>query len=79
MSDRIQEMSAEEFLIYLGILIFTEDEIAYWIRGHQREAIQHQLELAQTLSRIYGGAITGIVRTAIRELHNLPPVPGDPV
>jgi hypothetical protein len=70
-------MDPPEFITLLGVRIFTDDEIAHWLRTHPYLSAKEKLEFMQTLQKIKTPPITGIIRTAIRELDGLPPVPGD--
>lgn len=80
MADAIEAMSHEVFITYLAIpMMFTDDEIATKIRSYYANApSQDRLELARVLAALKGpGGITGPIRSAVREINGLPPLPGD--
>lgn len=78
MSDPITSMSPDVFTTLLSARIFTDEEIAAWIRSNPLTGKQ-KVELLQAIVTLKGGSVTGIVRTALREMEGLPPVPGDAV
>lgn len=79
MSDPITSMSPDVFTTLLSARIFTDEEIAAWIRSNPLTGKQ-KVELLQAIVTLKGGGpVTGIVRTALREMEGLPPVPGDAV
>jgi hypothetical protein len=71
-------LRADVFIIGLSSGIFTDEEIASWIRGNSIGGGQ-KVQLLEAISKLKGGAITGIIRTALREREGLPPVPDDAV
>lgn len=80
MADAIDKMSHGVFVTYLTIPgMFTDAEIAVKIRSYYPNATpKERLELAQALQALKGpGGVTGPIRSAIRFVHNLPPVQGD--
>lgn len=80
MSDAIDQMSHEEFIIYLAIPgVFTDEEIAGKILNYYACSTSLQrLELAQALRDRNGpGELRGPIRTVIRSLNNLPAIEGD--
>jgi hypothetical protein len=58
--------------------IFSDQEIAYWVRNNQLGASQ-ELELTRAVVDFKGSPLTGVIRTALRELHGNPPIPGDDI
>ena len=54
----------------------TDAEIAKWIQVN-RPAGPKRTEVINAVSRFKGGTITGPIRTALRSLDGLPPVPED--
>lgn len=56
--------------------IFTDEEIAEWIRANQLSA-KDRITLVQAVGDLKRGPITGVIRTALREKEGLPPIPGD--
>lgn len=79
MSDPIASIPVEEFVILLSARIFSDQEIVHWIRNN-RVAGQQKVELLQAIVKLKGdGPVMGIIRTALREMEGIPPVPGDPV
>ncbi len=79
MSDPIASMPLERFITALSSMIFTDEEIAHWIRNHQQLSTSQKRDLTRAIAELKGKPpITGIIRTALRELDGLPPVPGDP-
>jgi hypothetical protein len=54
----------------------TDAEIAEWIRVN-RPAGPKRTEVTNVISQFKGGPITGPIRTALRSLDGLPPVPED--
>jgi hypothetical protein len=77
MSDAIASISPEEFITLLPAMILTDEEIAHWIRKN-RVSGRQKVELLQAVARLKGGGpVTGIIRTALREMEGLRPVPGD--
>jgi len=79
MNDRITSLSPETFATALSVGMFTDDEIAEWIRNNPLRAGSEKLQVLQAIGKLKGGPITGIIRTALREAEGLPPVPGDPI
>jgi hypothetical protein len=79
MSDPIASMSPEEFATLLPARIFTDGEIAHWIRSNPLGGSQ-KVQVLQAIVALHGGGpVTGVIRTALREMDGLPPVPGDAV
>ena len=76
MSDVIGRMSHAEFLALIAAGILTDDEIAVKIRSYPPRGIE-RAELLQAVATFKGGPISGPIRTAIRGLDGLPPVPED--
>jgi len=76
MSDVIGRMSHAEFVTLIAAGILTDEEIAAKIRSYSPSGAR-RVELVQVVSKFKGGPITGPIRTAIRGLDGLPPVPGD--
>jgi hypothetical protein len=72
----ITSIPLEEFASGLRVGMFTDEEIAEWIRGNPLTSIQ-KVVLIDAIAGLKGGPITGIIRTALREREGLPPVPGD--
>ncbi len=67
-------MVPEVFTTLLSARIFTDEEIAAWIRSNP-VAGKQQVELLQAIVTLKGDEpLTGIVRTALREVEGLPPV-----
>ncbi|HZI73072.1 MAG TPA: hypothetical protein VFD73_03440 [Gemmatimonadales bacterium] len=58
--------------------IFSDQEIAYWVRNNQLSASQ-ELELTRAVVDFKGSPLTSVIRTALRELHGNPPIPGDDI
>lgn len=78
MSDRITSIPSEEFANLLSLGMFTDAEIAEWVRS-KRLTAKEKILVTKAVGKLKGGAITGIIRTAMREMEGLPPVPGDEV
>jgi hypothetical protein len=77
MSDPIASLSVEEFTTALASRIFSDQEIAHWIRSNPVGGSQ-KVQLLRAIDKLKGGGlITGILRTALREMEGLPPVSGD--
>jgi hypothetical protein len=76
MSDRIDSMTPREFITLLQARIFTDDEVVQWIRAH-RVSGQEKVDLLTTIAQLKGGTVGGPIRTALREVEGLPPIPGD--
>jgi len=72
----IVSIPLDAFAIGLRVGMFTDEEIAEWIRANQLSA-QNKITLIQALADLKNGPITGVIRTALREKDGLPPVPGD--
>jgi hypothetical protein len=72
-TDPVESMSFETFMTALSGGILSEQEIADWIRSNRVSSSQ-KLELTRAI-----GPVTGVIRTALRELDGLAPVPGDEV
>ena len=69
----------EVFIIGTRARIFTEQEIAHWVRNN-RVGAKQKVELLQAIAAFRGvTSITGILRTALREMEGLPPIPGDEI
>ncbi len=77
-TDPITSMPLEQFINLLKTSVFSDQEIAGWIRNNQLSAVQ-ELELTQAIIEFKGAPVTGIIRTALRELHRDPPIPGDEI
>ena len=73
----IASIPLEAFAKTVEVGMFTDEEIAEWIRAHQMSS-QDKIVLMQAVSVLKGGPITGVIRTAFREKEGLSPVPGDP-
>jgi hypothetical protein len=79
MSDPIASLPLEAFTAGLRTKMFSDQEIAGWIRSNPVGGSQ-KVALLQAITELKaGGPITGIVRTALREMEGLPPVEGDDV
>ena len=78
MTDPIASTPLDQFINTLKTGIFSDQEIAYWIRNNQLSASQ-ELELTRAIVEFKGSPVTGIIRTALRELHGDPPIPGDDI
>jgi len=77
MSDVIGRMSHAVFVTLVPAGILTEDEIAEKIRSYSPQGAE-RLELVDAVVKFKGGGpVTGPIRTALRSLDGLPPVPGD--
>jgi len=80
MTDPIGEMSHQIFVTYLAIPgLFSDDEIAVKIRSYYATAdATERLELARAITKLKGpGQVIGPIRSAIRFIYGLPPIPGD--
>jgi hypothetical protein len=77
MSEPIDSMSHHEFLTLVRAGIFTDEEIVGKVAQYPGRPLKERTELVQAISEIKGGPITGPIRTALRALDGLPPVPGD--
>lgn len=78
MADPIADLSHEEFIIFLPSGVLTHDEIAEKIRSYERPSAKEKLEIVEAVQKLFrGGPVTGSIRTAIRALDGLPPVPED--
>ena len=71
------EVSLDEFLTLVRAGIFTDEGIVGKVAQYQGRPLKERSELVQAISEIKGGPITGPIRTALRALDGLPPVPGD--
>ena len=78
MTDPIASIPLEQFINMLKTNLFSDQEIAYWIRNNQLTADQ-KLELTRAIIEYKGPPVTGIIRTALRELDGSPPIPGDEI
>lgn len=67
MDDKIASIPVDVFPIAVRTRIFTDQEIAHWIR-HNRVSGKQKLEIVRAIAE-YNGAppIAGILRTALRE------------
>ena len=73
----IADIPLEAFVKTVPVGMFTDEEIAEWIRTH-RMSSQDKIDLTRAVSAFKrGGPITGVIRTAFREKEGLPPIPGD--
>jgi len=73
----IADIPLEAFVKTVPVGMFTDEEIAEWIRTRHMSA-QDEIVLARAVSEFkLGGPITGVIRTALREKKGPPPVPGD--
>jgi hypothetical protein len=77
--DPIASIPAEDFTSGVRIRMYSEQEIAHWVRNNRLIGKQ-KMEFLQALAEFNGaGPMTGIIRTALREMEGLPPIPGDEV
>jgi hypothetical protein len=78
MDDRIASMSHEEFVIYMKSRVLTEGEIAEKIMSYDHPSSAEKLDLTLGVREFLGGAaVMGQLRTALRHLSGLEPIPGD--
>jgi hypothetical protein len=78
-TDPIASIAPEAFVALLPVRVFTDEEIAHWIRTNPISRSQKSA-LVEAIVALKGqGPITGLIRTALREMEGLPPVPGDDV
>jgi hypothetical protein len=79
MADSVDEMSHEVFVTYIPLGVLTDDEIAAKIGTYPRvTSPKIKLELTQAIQKLKGGGpVSGPLRSALRGLSGLPPVPGD--
>ena len=68
----------EAFAIGVSTGLFSNAEIAEWIRNN-RLAGKQKLQVLEAIGKFKRGVVTGVIRTALREMEGLPPVPGDEV
>ena len=66
----------DTFADALRVGMFTDDEIAEWIKANRLSA-KDKATLTQAIADLKRGPITGVIRTALREKEGLSPVPGD--
>lgn len=77
-NDRLQSIPPEAFIDMIPLKVFSDDEIAAWIGIHGRWlGPQERIDLYKAAAALKGGTITGVLRTALRAMNDLPPVPGD--
>jgi hypothetical protein len=74
----INSIPPEEFAIGVSSWLFTDAEIAGWIRSHRLTGKQ-KIQVLEAIGKFKGGTVTGVIRSALREMEGLPPVPGDEV
>ena len=72
----IEGMAKNEFVMLIPTGVFTDNEIAGKIRTYSPSGAEYN-ELLEAVSKLKGGTITGPIRTALRAINGLPPVPGD--
>ena len=72
----IMSIPLDAFANGLRVGMFTDEEIAEWIRANQLSA-KDKIALMQAIADLKRGPITGVIRTELREKDGLPPVPGD--
>ena len=74
----IEELPHEAFVTLIPSGVLTDAEIAEKIRSYPRLVTPKQyLELSEAVLKLKGAPVTGPIRSALRSLHDLPPVPGD--
>jgi hypothetical protein len=66
----------DAFANALRVGMFTDEEIAEWIKANQLSA-KDKITLTRATADLKSGPITGVIRTALREKEGLRPVPGD--
>jgi hypothetical protein len=77
MTDALENLSWEEFVILIPAHVFTDEEIAAKVVAN-RPVGREKVEVLQAVLALKGGGpVTGILRTAFRELEGLPPIHGD--
>jgi len=72
----IVSIPLDAFANALRVGMFTDEEIAEWIKAYQLSA-KDKIALTQAIADLKRAPITGVIRTALREKEGLPPVPGD--
>jgi hypothetical protein len=72
----IGSIPLDAFANALRVGMFTDEEIAEWIKANQLSA-NDKIALTQAIAELKSGPVTGVIRTALREKEGLPPVPGD--
>ena len=81
MHESIARMSLDEFLTLMTVLVFTEDEVAEKIASYTPASAAERIRIAQAvleMRTLRGGLpVTGPVRTALRQIAGLGPLPGD--
>lgn len=79
MTDPIEQMPHEAFVIYLAIPgMFTDDEIAKKIlNSYEHSSTKERVELLQALQKVKPGGLSGPIRSAVRIISGLPPLEGD--
>jgi hypothetical protein len=75
-TDPIASIPLEALVTGISAMLFTDEEIAEWIRNHELTA-SDRTKLIQAVVGLKGPPLTGIIRTALREKDGLPPIPGD--
>ena len=76
MPEPVSSLPFDEFLAGLTLGVFTDDEIVQWLLVNRPKKTQ-QTQIVSAISQLKGGSLSGAIRTAIRALHDLPPVAGE--
>ena len=76
MTEGASRLSFDEFLAGLPLGVFTDDEIVQWLLVNRPHGTQ-ETQIVSAISLLRGGSVSGAIRTAIRALHDLPPVAGE--